>query len=279
MILTGREISCSATSPTYYILKKRKMEPEKKSWIFHSYWNLLPKVGVDGFNLSDLFAMMASCQSLSILTSKLGLWTFSSILGSPKCRRKHPHDISTTFIILGERGHVLGHPELTQTKYLKEYQNRTSQKSPVHHPLQHSISTRHKQPQKNIKTNSPQTQKRRFSKNRDTPKSSILIGFSIIFTIHFRGTPLFLETPNIEAYPFPPYVEYDPPNRFTAEKRRPGAKLGDFHYDGIPRVQGPAVSQKWWFFREVLGNPVHPGWCVCCSFCLFESCIVLFHFS
>ena len=32
------------------------------------------------------------------------------------------------------------------------------------------------------------------SKNRGTSKSSILIGFSIIFTIHF-GVPLFLETP------------------------------------------------------------------------------------
>ena len=32
------------------------------------------------------------------------------------------------------------------------------------------------------------------SKNRGTPKSSILIGFSIIFTIHF-WVPLFLETP------------------------------------------------------------------------------------
>ena len=31
------------------------------------------------------------------------------------------------------------------------------------------------------------------SKNRGTPKSSILIGFSIIFPIHF-GVPLFLET-------------------------------------------------------------------------------------
>ena len=34
------------------------------------------------------------------------------------------------------------------------------------------------------------------SKNRGTPKSSILIGLSIIFTIHFGGfTPIFLETP------------------------------------------------------------------------------------
>ena len=32
------------------------------------------------------------------------------------------------------------------------------------------------------------------SKNRGTPKSSILVGFSIIFTIHFGGPPLFLET-------------------------------------------------------------------------------------
>ena len=32
------------------------------------------------------------------------------------------------------------------------------------------------------------------SKISDTPKSSILIGFSIIFTIHF-GVSLFLETP------------------------------------------------------------------------------------
>ena len=32
------------------------------------------------------------------------------------------------------------------------------------------------------------------SKNRGTPKSSNLIGFSIIFTIHF-GVPVFLETP------------------------------------------------------------------------------------
>ena len=33
------------------------------------------------------------------------------------------------------------------------------------------------------------------SKNKGTPKSSILIGFSIIFTIQFGGLPLFLETP------------------------------------------------------------------------------------
>ena len=34
-----------------------------------------------------------------------------------------------------------------------------------------------------------------FPRKGGTPKSSILIGFSIIFTIHFGGPPLFLETP------------------------------------------------------------------------------------
>ena len=38
------------------------------------------------------------------------------------------------------------------------------------------------------------------SKNRGTPKSSILIGISIIFTIHF-GESLFLETPIFELPP------------------------------------------------------------------------------
>ena len=39
-------------------------------------------------------------------------------------------------------------------------------------------------------------------KNNGTPKSSILIGFSIIFTIHF-GVPLFLETPKCDLTNFP----------------------------------------------------------------------------
>ena len=41
------------------------------------------------------------------------------------------------------------------------------------------------------------------SKNSGTPKSSILTGFSIIFTIHF-GVPLFLETPNWRMKDFNP---------------------------------------------------------------------------
>ena len=50
-----------------------------------------------------------------------------------------------------------------------------------------------------------------------SPKSSILIGFSIIFTIHF-GVPLFLETPKYCKFPrnissqamiSPPVIEYD----------------------------------------------------------------------
>ena len=61
----------------------------------------------------------------------------------------------------------------------------------------------------------PDDQHLGVSKNRDYPKSSISIGFSIIFTIHF-GVPFFLETPtppkfNMEAenhgfqkdFPFP----------------------------------------------------------------------------
>ena len=36
------------------------------------------------------------------------------------------------------------------------------------------------------------------SKNSGTPKSSILIGFSIIFTIHF-GVPLFFENTHIDT--------------------------------------------------------------------------------
>ena len=39
------------------------------------------------------------------------------------------------------------------------------------------------------------------TENRGTPKSSILIGFSIIFTIHF-GVPLFLETPTLKKLVF-----------------------------------------------------------------------------
>ena len=47
------------------------------------------------------------------------------------------------------------------------------------------------------------------SKNRGgkTPKSSILIGFSIIFTIHFGGFPLF--SPSILGV-FPPFVVQHP---------------------------------------------------------------------
>ena len=43
-------------------------------------------------------------------------------------------------------------------------------------------------------SNTKLTQQVGVSKNNGIPKSSILIGFSIIFTIHF-GVPLFLETP------------------------------------------------------------------------------------
>ena len=45
------------------------------------------------------------------------------------------------------------------------------------------------------------------SKNNGTPKSSILIGVSIIFTIHFGGKiPLFLETPKSQLLPRPMWM-------------------------------------------------------------------------
>ena len=50
------------------------------------------------------------------------------------------------------------------------------------------------------------------SENNGAPKSFILIGFSIIFTIHF-GVPLFLEIPISEKEPFFPQqkVTFQPP--------------------------------------------------------------------
>ena len=45
------------------------------------------------------------------------------------------------------------------------------------------------------------------SKNNGTPKSSILIGFSTIFTIHF-GVPLFLETPILISSSLPVIVKH-----------------------------------------------------------------------
>ena len=67
------------------------------------------------------------------------------------------------------------------------------------------------------------------SENSDTPKSSILIGFSIIFTIHF-GVPLFLETPisTIKIYKV-----------LAPFKRR--LALG---ISGSPRMPPPTVSSR-----------------------------------
>ena len=46
----------------------------------------------------------------------------------------------------------------------------------------------------------PYTDTHIYTQNSGTPKSSILIRFSIIFTIHFGGPPLFLETPIYTPY-------------------------------------------------------------------------------
>ena len=60
--------------------------------------------------------------------------------------------------------------------------------------LQVSLST----PPKNLTCSNTEMG---FSENNGIPKSSILIGFSIIFTIHF-GVPLFLEAPKWRCFSF-----------------------------------------------------------------------------
>ena len=58
------------------------------------------------------------------------------------------------------------------------------------------------------------------------PKSSIFIGFSTIFTIHFGGFPLFLETPMSEP-PFHHSMESNhPPGTFAAELEH--ERMSDF---------------------------------------------------
>ena len=70
------------------------------------------------------------------------------------------------------------------------------------------------------------------SKNSGTPKSSIFIGFSIIFTIHFGGnTPIFGSTPTY--FPYDP-SEASPP--FFAAKASSGG--GGFGWKTCYRVEG-----------------------------------------
>ena len=66
------------------------------------------------------------------------------------------------------------------------------------------------------------------SKNKGTPKSSILIGFSIIFTIHF-GVPKFLETPTLRSLMSPDLPALFPEEFSVCKKKiqpktEPGAR-------------------------------------------------------
>ena len=58
------------------------------------------------------------------------------------------------------------------------------------------------------------------SENRGTPKSSILIGFSIIFTIHFGGnTPIFGNPQMTPQIPNCPNMHEKPPTASPARSR------------------------------------------------------------
>ena len=64
--------------------------------------------------------------------------------------------------------------------------------------------------------------------NDGTPKSSILIGFSIIFTIHFGGFPYFWKHPN--------------------------SKGTDSHHPIIPIIRVVGGSLAWTLLRIAFGN-------------------------
>ena len=71
------------------------------------------------------------------------------------------------------------------------------------------------------------------SKNRGTPKSWILIGFSIIFTIHFV-VPLFLETPIFSNHlDFSQFLlSHFPPGLSSHSDRLPGPEVEKHHMFG-----------------------------------------------
>ena len=77
------------------------------------------------------------------------------------------------------------------------------------------------------------------------PKSSILIGFSIIFTIHF-GVPLFLETP-MSCHPVGCCS-------FIKGVGLPGAKRPKWPYEAVAAVVAKSGRKTWeakWGFSEV----------------------------
>ena len=113
------------------------------------------------------------------------------------------------------------------------------------------------------------------SENGGTPKSSILIGFSIIFTIHFGVFPLFLETPKLPRnFPFrlvkaeachqhldfgSKIGTFDPRAHWChAREARCGSgalELGDWSSMVIPerceKIQRTENPKWWWEVREM----------------------------
>ena len=107
------------------------------------------------------------------------------------------------------------------------------------------------------------------SKNRCTPKSSILIGFSLIFTIHFGGFyPNFWKHPNMITTDCPPvsndlrgilfpnfFYSPDPISRvcstlFHLSQRR----LGVDKFAGFPRFGGNEWKPSWLVVSSHLKN-------------------------
>ena len=96
------------------------------------------------------------------------------------------------------------------------------------------------------------------SKNRGTPKSSILIGFSIILTIHFGGTHIF---GNIQIVVGFPRVSF-PPNRRKEADWMPGLVLDLYGSVGVCGFDGLGSETFWrprWPGQPKMGSKVWGG--------------------
>ena len=102
-----------------------------------------------------------------------------------------------------------------------------------------------------------------ISKNNGTPKSSISIGFSIIFTIHFGGfTPYFLET---SIYHFHPLIHGSGP----WDRRLPSTPGWHSSYYTSTSCWGRRIRRRTWARAGVCLTV----WCVCVCVCL---CVCVF---
>ena len=104
------------------------------------------------------------------------------------------------------------------------------------------------------------------------PKSSMLIGFSIIFTIHF-GVPPFLETPIYQIYRFsePRYLLWSPfPGQMVLAGSRTELFFGTVEvkiFLGATYIQPPKINveaKNWlgggfkhFLFSPILGKMIH----------------------